>query len=95
MAFEELGGMRPEDNLKTKIRRVEEILEGQKRVNLDLAMFEVFRREYFFCFLVTTTQIAVYIVRPALMTQLIRYYEDQNTTDKTKGVLLVCLYSFV
>lgn len=27
MGFEELGGMRPEDNLKVKIRRVEEILE--------------------------------------------------------------------
>lgn len=95
LRFEELGGMRKEDDLKQKIRRVEAILEERPSVDLDLAMLEVFRREYFFCFLVTSLQIAVYVARPALMTLLIRYYENKEETDARKGFLLVCLFIFV
>ena len=94
--FSELGGIRPEDNMNTKIRRVEKLLEDDKSLDFNWAMFEVFKREYLFCFIVTSMQIIVYILRPMLMTMLIRYYEDQETAvDKTQGFTLVCLYSFV
>ena len=38
MDFKELGGMRQQDNLNIKIRRVEQILQEQSKVNLDLAL---------------------------------------------------------
>ena len=30
-----------------------------------------------------------------LMTMLIRYYEDSSAVDRTYGITLVCIYSFV
>jgi len=103
MKFEELGSLRKEDDLKRKIKEVEQMIDQQldeqrdqrKNINLYLAFMKVFRREYFFCFLVTSLQIVVYTVRPHLMALLIRFYENKEEADITKGYSLVCTFIFV
>ena len=70
-------------------------MDGPNKMSFNWAMFEVFRHEYLFCFLVTSIQILVYMLRPALMTMLIRYFEDQSSVDQNYGLTLVVSYSIV
>lgn len=70
-------------------------MDGPNKMSFNWAMFEVFRHEYLICFIVASIQIVVYILRPALMTMLIRYYEDKSSVDQNYGLTLVVLYCIV
>lgn len=95
MTLEDFGGLRDDDRIEDKIRKVEAEFQAQKTKNIFLAVVTAFKGRFIFGFLCCIINMLVHMSFPVIITEIIKYMQDKDNNDFMYGFRLIALLVFL
>lgn len=94
ITLEDFGGLVDDHKIQYRAKAVEEEFESQgKDRNIFLAVFKVFKWNFFYSFFGCMMNMTIHICFPKIIAEIIKFLEDKEDRDFTYGMQMICLLS--
>ena len=89
-----MGGLRNEDLIQEKIKKVEEIFNAQKSKNIFLAVMIAFKERYIYSMCGVVGFTVLHMTFPMIITKIVSFMEDKESQDFSYVMKLLFLLIF-
>lgn len=95
LTMEDLGGLRDDDLIQGKLKKVEEVFNGQKNKNIFIAVMIAFKDRFFYASIGIMSHCLIHMTYPMIINRIITFMQDKDDTNFGYAtnliILLVCL----